>query len=524
MSKARALSSLAPATLTFHGTGKTILLLGMLLLLLAAGGLWAEPPPKLWFQKQLQKESKNQAPKVYRYRVRKGEYIYSILREMGLKEKELPRVMQEVKDLNPHIQNFNRIQPGQEIKLPARLGPEQPQVLEYKQGAEVSARQIPTRAYQVQKGEHLVQILRQELNLPDELIFDEYLNLVLDLNPDLDNPNLLQSGDRLRLPLLKDKAETGSSKQDPAGLQEPQKKPGQDQTATADSDRQESQTDPRRKTLLSLLRLLGFRFASGQEMFMPLPDGGWLQLNLEQSALAKTPWDFNILFVPEDKSSLLQQQGLQELDLRLCPAENWSLGKVLQNLQGITQRRLLLWPQEKELILSGEHRVLELKAEMILVQKLQDTRKYHLLHTGQEQSPGIPDLLLGYLQSQDIYYHNLDSDSEHRFVTLGSTQAKDLSVPRLQDLKPFAQAMHRPRRPQEKSKEYLKRVLQDQATVQEKTIHLGWGRSLGPEISLTLRLLQLKTAENSFLVLPSEQQNPYLLALLRQAGHDCFVF
>ncbi|MFO8031729.1 MAG: LysM peptidoglycan-binding domain-containing protein, partial [Desulfohalobiaceae bacterium] len=512
--------------LAWDKTARTFFLLSLLLVLLSPILSPAAPPPKLWFQKQLQKESAQQEAKVYSYKVRKGENIHSILRNLGLEKKMLPQALQEVKDLNPQIQDLGRIQPGQEIALPHRLKPEQDQkqTSQPDQIPDSGRDTIPTRTYQVQDGEYLTQILRQELNLPKELIYDEYLNLVLKLNPDLGDPGLLQAGDRLQLPLLKDQSGAAGPGKDQASLQEPQKISAQPEAQAADSRSQEPQKDPDRQTLLSLLRLLHFSFAPGQEMFLPLPDGGWLQLNLEQSALARTPWDFSILLVPESKSSLLQEQGLQHLDLRLCPAGDWSLDSVLPRLQETTQRRLLLWPREKALILSGEHRVLELEAEFILVQRLQDKRQYHLLHTSQKQAPGIPGLLLGYLQSQDIYYHTLDPDLENKFSTIAPPRAKDIYLPRLRDLEAFAQTLSNPRQPQEKDQEYLKRLLQDQASLQEETVHLSWGGSPSPEINLTLRLLQIKTGENSLLVLPPAQENPYLLALLRQAGYDCFVF
>jgi hypothetical protein len=480
------------------------------------------------FQKDLQKEAAKQEPKVYRYKVRKGEYVYSILRDLGLEEERLPKALQEVKDLNPQIQDLGQIQPGQEIILPQRFKPEQAQKLTSKAGlaSNHEREEIPTRTYQVQKGEHLVQILRQELKLPDERIFDEYLNLVLELNPDLGNPDLLQAGDRIQLPLLKQQTQAGPGLADEQPhLKGPQEKPAKPVEAKAeDPPKLSPQRNPQRQTLLSLLRLLDFRFAPGQEMFLPLPNGDWLQLNLEQVALARTPWNFSMLFVPESKSSLLQKQGLQELGFRLCPVGDWALHQVLQQLQEATQRRLILWPRNKSLILSAEQRVLELQADLILVQLLGDKRQYHLLYTEQKKSPGIPELLLSYLQSQDIYYYRLDPESENRFARIDPPKTQNISLPRLRDLEPFAQALSRSKPSQEKSWQHLKGLLQDQASLQKKRVQLSWSSSTGPGISLTLRLLQIKTEDNSLLLLHPEQENPYLLALLRQAGYNCYVF
>lgn len=495
------------------------------LLLLSAGWSLASPPPKLWFQKQLQKDPAEQEAGVYRYQVGKGEYLYSILRGLGLEGRALPQAVQEIKRLNPNIQDLDRLQPGQEIALPGRLKPEEHQgsAPEANQDSNQLGQQIPTRSYQVKPGEHLAQILRQKLGLSEKLIFDEYLNLVLELNPDLENPDLLQAGDQLQLPQSVPRADAIGPGQDQPSLQDKDSLPTEKKAQAQPSSKRKTDKPAQRQLLLSLLKQLGFSFAPGQEMFLPLSDGGWLQLNLERSALARTPWGFQILFHPQGQSSLGQEPSLQGLDIRLCPVQDWSLSKVLTQLQETTERRLLIWNRDKGLILSREHRVLELEAETILVMQMPDKREYHLLQAGAGQLQGMPGLLLGYLQSQDIYFHFLDSDRENSFAPPAPPRTRDIYLPRLRELQPFAQQLSRPRRTGETRKEYLERLLLDQTSLQEKTIHLSWGGSAGARVSLALRLLQLETENESLLLLPPEQENPYLLALLRQAGYDCFV-
>ena len=60
--------------------------------------------------------------------------------------------------------------------------------------------QIPTEDHTVSEGEHLAQVLRDMYNIPDDLIFDEYLDLVKKLNPGLEDVNLVTPDQKIVLP------------------------------------------------------------------------------------------------------------------------------------------------------------------------------------------------------------------------------------------------------------------------------------------------------------------------------------
>ena len=55
------------------------------------------------------------------YTIRKGDSISRIaMRELNVKMPELRKVVEDIKQLNPDIRNYDRIYPGQTLQLPRR--------------------------------------------------------------------------------------------------------------------------------------------------------------------------------------------------------------------------------------------------------------------------------------------------------------------------------------------------------------------------------------------------------------------
>ena len=57
------------------------------------------------------------------------------------------------------------------------------------------------KEYRIREGEHLAQILRQELGLSEKLIFQKYIPLVRELNPEMQNIHNLEPGQKITLPV-----------------------------------------------------------------------------------------------------------------------------------------------------------------------------------------------------------------------------------------------------------------------------------------------------------------------------------
>ena len=75
-----------------------------------------------------------------RYQVKKGDYIWKLLRQRGLTKKpDLSELLSLVKSMNPSLTNLDLIHPGQTVLIPLNIIP----VKGYKEGKELDQEQIP---------------------------------------------------------------------------------------------------------------------------------------------------------------------------------------------------------------------------------------------------------------------------------------------------------------------------------------------------------------------------------------------
>ena len=166
--------------------------------------LCSASPPKLYFQKNLGEEKSER----YAYQIEKGDHVYDILRRFKISSELRPRILEKTKELNPHIEDLDRVEPGQIVYFPSSVKKHSdftvPEVPNFESP-------VPTTDYTVRPGEHLGEILRQKVELSDRLIFDEYLELFRKLNPQIQNPDYLEVGQRITLPLPPERAREKSA-------------------------------------------------------------------------------------------------------------------------------------------------------------------------------------------------------------------------------------------------------------------------------------------------------------------------
>ncbi|UCG11215.1 MAG: LysM peptidoglycan-binding domain-containing protein [Deltaproteobacteria bacterium] len=129
------------------------------------------------------------------YTVKRGDYVWKILRKKGHTSSDQLRHWGKVLSaFNPEVKNLNEIYVGQMLVVPVRFMPEG-------QVEQSKPTQKQTTTYKVRPGETLVSILRHRFHYPDKIIFNEILNLVEELNPDMENLNRIQPGQPLVIPL-----------------------------------------------------------------------------------------------------------------------------------------------------------------------------------------------------------------------------------------------------------------------------------------------------------------------------------
>jgi hypothetical protein len=135
----------------------------------------------------------------------RGDTLWRILvEEKGLSGKKFRSYLVVIRGLNPQVKNLDVLRVGDKIFIPLRVD----QLLEERPATEAAASARPqpggdiTTNYRVKGGEHLYQILREQLKITDDRKLAQYYALVKDLNPERKNWDTLLEGDILRLPVL----------------------------------------------------------------------------------------------------------------------------------------------------------------------------------------------------------------------------------------------------------------------------------------------------------------------------------
>lgn len=125
------------------------------------------------------------------YTVQPGDTLWKILAQtQNARYNDFPYLYKKFRELNPEITDLNRIISGRRIRVPNIPGVRE----------EFSVQAASEDVYVIKKGQHLAMILRQVYGLPDNLIFNEYLNLIKELNPEIENLDLVEAGQRVRMP------------------------------------------------------------------------------------------------------------------------------------------------------------------------------------------------------------------------------------------------------------------------------------------------------------------------------------
>ena len=136
----------------------------------------------------------------------RGDSLWRILiQEKGLPEKRFHSYLVVIRGLNPQVKDLNVLRVGDAIFIPLRPD-ETAGARSAKTGSSERPQPPPatgaTINYRVKAGDHLYQILRQQLGLRDEKEALRYYALTKDLNPEKKDWNILLEGETIRLPAV----------------------------------------------------------------------------------------------------------------------------------------------------------------------------------------------------------------------------------------------------------------------------------------------------------------------------------
>lgn len=143
-------------------------------------------------------------PETSEYTVREGDSLRRILMDVyKAKEQDLPYLYRQFRLLNPGISSLDNIHAGMKIRIPL-LASVLAAAQEKSMPPGVEVRKVAPDEYVIKQGEHLAKILRDVYGIPDEVIYRQYIDLVREHNPQITNPDLIQPGQKLKLPPLRE--------------------------------------------------------------------------------------------------------------------------------------------------------------------------------------------------------------------------------------------------------------------------------------------------------------------------------
>lgn len=135
---------------------------------------------------------------VHLYKIRKGDVISAIIRRLpGITEDDIPDNYRIIKQLNPDIENLNRLYAGQIIKLPGKSIYSAEEKKEAAAAGE-KTKFTGTQSYTIKKGDKLITIIHRQLKIKTG--GTETLNLIKSMNPRIANVNKIYPGQVILLP------------------------------------------------------------------------------------------------------------------------------------------------------------------------------------------------------------------------------------------------------------------------------------------------------------------------------------
>jgi hypothetical protein len=164
--------------------------------------------------------------KVHLYKIKKGDVISTIIRKIpGITEDDIPDNYRIIKQLNPDIENLNKLYAGQIIKLPGKGN----YSVEGGKGETASSTFTGTQIYKIKKGDSLIAIIHRELKIKTDNI--KILKLIKSMNPRIANANKIYAGQVIKLPgktvVVQTPEETKIPEQAMVSLTESQPQPGE---------------------------------------------------------------------------------------------------------------------------------------------------------------------------------------------------------------------------------------------------------------------------------------------------------
>ncbi|MBT8762412.1 LysM peptidoglycan-binding domain-containing protein [Desulfohalobiaceae bacterium Ax17] len=374
---------------------KKIILFSIFTLIWTLSG-YTQKPPRLVFEKKISINKK----KLIKHKIKKGEWLYKILRNYNVSTQDIPYVIRLINELNPHIKNLSKLKPGQTLLLPL-VSPPQKTIITTRQTIP-TPESVLKKSYIVKSGDNLVKILRNIAHLPDKLIFNEYINLFKKINPQIKSINSLKVGQKILLPLPPEKKIKG--------IVRTVKKNKRSTVQSTHKTITEKTIDQANCELF--LKKLGFQFISGDSVFFPQSNGTWFKLDLTQTPLVLAPWGEKLLFVTND-FKYWKSRG-KEFEFTPLFNSDWQIHDLLLGLKNKFSQHIKVWASNRPFLFQTKNISLEIVADYIV--KVDD--KLFIMNIFKNDTyKNKNNLAYSLLKSLNIEYIAFFSDQKSKYHT-----------------------------------------------------------------------------------------------------------
>lgn len=529
---------------------------------------FSEKPLRLFFEKNIPVDPQSRQEHI----VKQGEWLFKILEAKGYSPSQIHRALPGIEALNPHIPDINQLTPGQVLHLPEILSAAGIAVPLPRAAAPTGP--YEKMPYVVRSGDTLIQILQAQ-GVPTKLIFSQYMDLFLELNPDVPDSNTLRIGQEIILPVVVHETsaapvpapprpaaamgptvaasqgqETGAQPRQaatpifaPPSLRQtppeiaPKAAPApplvnaekrtEPKNPTRDSKKEQRQPRTGLPLVKTVLEQMRFRFVPGDESMHPLPNAQWLIVKMLETPLVDAPWGGKILFCPVPKNAQWIENA-NKLGMKVCViSPRWNVQEVLEKLAEAFPRHFRLWGAGKDLVLSRNGVGVTLQSQQLAIMERNGKKSIHLVWSRPTpDSPPLPQGLHEVLDSAQVKVIELDAYNE--LSRLPSRPRDSIYVPVATHME-LIKAMN-PDNPEETfgqtmpdSLNALLQVLRDKELLHQGMVHVSWSSGAQNRIALQVPAWTVSGGNGRIAILDRRFSDPFLVSVLSHEGYACFV-
>lgn len=345
-----------------------------------------------------------------------GDTLWRILvRDKGLPGQNFRSYVVVVRGLNPQIKDPQILRVGDKIFIPLRPD----QVTGARPLADTTAERSnggkgTTINYRVKAGEHLFQILREQLKLTDERKVAQFYALVKDLNPERKVWDALIEGEIIRLPAIGHGSQVMAASPRPAEKRLTENRPaaarvaGESRPSAAALDRSQAMRAPAKENMALFTQVaeaIGGEIQNTGEEVVSIKDGNIRLDKGSYPVVYSAALRQKVVIDPDGKipSSLRSKLGDPTVGTPIVPMANGASIQeaVGQLLAGLGYQSL---PADRPVIIQEEGVAYEAKGGWMALAPEQSNKTQEVYVINLTDDPGeIPDYLKKQLQKNGLH-------------------------------------------------------------------------------------------------------------------------